>query len=600
MRSQATSPQPTRTTGRVASEHRMQLGDGCDLFYRAWAPSTPSSKSIVLFHRGHEHSGRWQDLVNRIDLNDYWIFAWDARGHGRTSGERGYAESFSRLVRDADEFVCHISTGFEVPIDEMAVIAQSVGAVLAAAWVHDYAPPIRALVLATPAFRVRLYVPFAIPALRLLNRIRPKTFVRSYVKPNMLTHDQEQARLYGEDELISPQIATPLLLDLYDVSTRLIKDAGSIKVPTLVLLSGSDWVVQNKPQRDFFDRLSCPSKQLETYPNFRHSTFWEKDRAVPIARSREFILDEFATKPPEPVDLTHGDSDGPEQEKYEALRKPLPALSPKRVLFGAQRFLLNTLGRLSLGIRTGWRAGFDSGESLDHVYETRAGGTTLIGRVIDRAYLDAPGWKGIRQRKIHIERMLDRAIANASAAQETRVLDIAAGPGRYLLDTIVRHGDRDLTATLCDRDEGGLDAGRALAAKMGVASAHYLRSDAFDADAIAAITPRPNIAVASGLFELFPSNAPIRESLAGLHRAVTTGGFLIYTNQPWHPQQEIIARVLPNRDGAPWVMRCRSQAEMDALVETAGFRKIDMFIDDGGVFTVSLARRVSNTDGHCS
>jgi hypothetical protein len=47
--------------------------------------------------------------------------------------------------------------------------------------------------------------------------------------------------------------------------------------------------------------------------------------------------------------------------------------------------------------------------------------------------------------------------------------------------------------------------------------------------------------------------------------------------------------VLPNRDGDPWVMRCRSQAEMDQLVVEAGFRKLDMLIDDAGIFSVSLA-----------
>ena len=45
----------------------------------------------------------------------------------------------------------------------MAVIAQSVGAVLVAAWAHDYAPKIRCMVLASPAFKVKLYVPFARP-----------------------------------------------------------------------------------------------------------------------------------------------------------------------------------------------------------------------------------------------------------------------------------------------------------------------------------------------------------------------------------------------------------------------------------------------------
>jgi hypothetical protein len=40
-------------------------------------------------------------------------------------------------------------------------------------------------------------------------------------------------------------------------------------------------------------------------------------------------------------------------------------------------------------------------------------------------------------------------------------------------------------------------------------------------------------------------------------------------------------------------MRRRTQAEMDELVEKAGFRKIDQRIDEWGIFTVSLAERVS-------
>ena len=38
-------------------------------------------------------------------------------------------------------------------------------------------------------------------------------------------------------------------------------------------------------------------------------------------------------------------------------------------------------------------------------------------------------------------------------------------------------------------------------------------------------------------------------------------------------------------------MRRRSQAEMDQLVERAGFRKLTQRIDEWGIFTVSLAQR---------
>ena len=121
------------------------------------------------------------------------------------------------------------------------------------------------------------------------------------------------------------------------------------------------------------------------------------------------------------------------------------------------------------------------------------------------------------------------------------------------------------------------------------------QGDAFDRHSLAAASPRPTIAIVSGLYELFPGNDPVRNSLLGLAEAVEPGGYLIYTNQPWHPQVEFIARVLTNREGKPWVMRRRTQAEMDELVAAAGFKKLSQEIDRWGMFSVSLAKRVTTS-----
>jgi hypothetical protein len=91
-----------------------------------------------------------------------------------------------------------------------------------------------------------------------------------------------------------------------------------------------------------------------------------------------------------------------------------------------------------------------------------------------------------------------------------------------------------------------------------------------------------------------PDNAPVRQSLGGLADAIAPGGFLVYTGQPWHPQLELIARALTShRQGAAWVMRRRTQEEMDQLVAAAGFRKVAQRIGESGIFTVSLAQRVA-------
>lgn len=584
------SEHPTATL--QPSEHSMTTWDGARLFYRAWRPPTPSRKALILFHRGHEHSGRFQEVVDRLALGDVSIFAWDARGHGRSPGERGYAQNFACLVKDVDAFVRFISKEYDIPTENIVVMAHSVGSVIVSAWVHDYAPPIRAMVLGCPALRVKLYVPLALPLLRLWQAVKPKAFIQSYVKAKMLTHDPEQAEHYKKDPLITRAIAVNILIGLYDTSTRLMADAGAIQVPTLLLAAGSDWVVKLSAQQRFFEGLSSPVKEMHVYPGFYHDIFHEKDRRLSLAKAREFILRAFE-RPPARQSLVHADQEGYTKIEYQRLSKFLPILSPHRLYFAVLKVMMGTVGMLSRGIRIGWRTGFDSGASLDYVYENRAQGITPLGRMLDRQYLNSVGWKGIRQRKANLKTALQATIEEVSSTQKVvRLVDVAAGPGRYLLETLKKTPRIEASALLRDWDPRVLEAGRNLARALNVSNATYAQGDAFDPQSLASISPRPHIAIVSGLYELFPDNQLVLTSLRGLSQALEHGGFLIYTNQPWHPQLEMIARVLSNRNGHRWVMRRRTQAEMDELVRAAGFQKLSMEIDASGIFTVSVARKV--------
>ena len=252
-------------------------------------------------------------------------------------------------------------------------------------------------------------------------------------------------------------------------------------------------------------------------------------------------------------------------------------------------------GRLSRGIDLGWKHGFDSGVMLDYIYQNRAQGLTPLGRLIDRVLSQ-------RHRLARHSRPANAAGTGAALAIEqthaagrpVRLLDIASGPGRYVLETIHTLRTIPISAVLRDYKQENLDAAARLRDELGLAQVTLTHGDAFDRAGLAAITPRPTIAIVSGLYELFPDNEPVLRSLRGLADAVEPGGHLIYTNQPWHPQVEFIARVLTNREGQPWIMRRRTQAEMDELVRDAGFEKISQEIDPWGIFTVSAARRVGS------
>ncbi len=61
----------------------------------------------------------------------------------------------------------------------------------------------------------------------------------------------------------------------------------------------------------------------------------------------------------------------------------------------------------------------------------------LLGRFIDKGYLESIGWRGIRQRKVHVEELLRKAMALLrDKGMPVRVLDIAAGHGRYVIEAL--------------------------------------------------------------------------------------------------------------------------------------------------------------------
>ena len=582
------------------SQHTFKTHDQTELFYQHWESisqkNSPNAnkKAIILFHRGHEHSDRMAHLVDELKLTDFDFFAWDARGHGDSPGARGDASSFSACVKDIQYFLQHIQHQYNIDENNIAIIGQSVGAVLSATWVHDYAPKIRALCLASPAFDIKLYVPFAEPGLRVLNHIKGNFFIQSYVKSSMLTHDKERAQTYDTDPKIARSISVRMLLGLYDASKRIVADAQNIFVPTQILCSGSDFVVQQKPQRDFYDKLPHPQKEFHVLDGFYHDTLGEENRAVAIDKIKRFISQCFAS-PYQAPDLLHADKIGSSCAIAETLSAPLPHKSAKYLFWQITKKNLKIGSLLSKGLKIGEDTGYDSGSTLDFVYRNQTESQNPIGKIIDRQYLNAIGWRGIRIRKENIEQLFQKyAKALIENNQPIRILDIASGHGRYILDAVQQLPQLPNSVLLRDYSEINVKAGQQMIQERGLEHiAQFVQADAFDTQSIASIDPRPTLGVVSGLYELFSDNDLLRRSLNGLSQAIEKNGYLIYTGQIWHPQQEFIARALTShREGDAWVMRLRSQAEMDALVEAAGFKKIDQNIDDFGIFTVSVAQKL--------
>ncbi|MEH6768348.1 alpha/beta fold hydrolase [Psychrobacter sp.] len=586
--------------------------DGTAIYYRYWL-TTPLEdikqanqplRQVILLHRGHEHSGRLAELGEQFATAGYQVFAWDARGNGRSGGIKDHAESVTELERDLEGFVQLVIGQTGIAIEDTLIVASSIGAVLAAAWVHDYAPNIRGMILGTPALSIRLYLPFAIPSLKVARTLGLMSRVSSYVKAQVLTHDKDAQQAYNADPLISNSISTDLLIDTHATGQRLLDDAGAITVPTFVLCAGKDYVVDKQAERTFYEAINTPTKRWQLYPDSYHAIFHETNKADVFADCIEFAEQVFST-PVQAPDLSTAHLNSASKDKVDRL-----AIKPFNPNFAITRFAMQKFGHVSDAIATGLEHGFDSGHSLDHVYYNKPSGQNKFGQAVDKFYLNNIGWQGIRIRREHILELARVALADiedknqsSNKPYQPKLLDIASGHGFYAFDLLTEF--TDLHAELRDYEMHNIQALQAKAQQLVIADRVVTsQKDAFDPTSYidadtndtSTDTKKADLAIASGLFELFSDNTLPATALAGIYDSLKSGGYLIYTNQPWHPEQEFISKTLNNHRGSSWVMRCRSQAEMDQLVERAGFKKVTMRIDRFGIFTVSLAIKTVPAD----
>ena len=121
---------------------------------------------------------------------------------------------------------------------------------------HDFAPRIAGLVLATPALDVNLICRARLTSIRLmLKTLKPEATIKSYVRGSWLTRDTAAAAVYDADTSISKDISAKILVELFDTAQRVISDAEVMDRPLLLFSAGADRVVKRGAIEAFYDKL---------------------------------------------------------------------------------------------------------------------------------------------------------------------------------------------------------------------------------------------------------------------------------------------------------------------------------------------------------
>src|ERR1039458_3060055 len=97
------------------------------------------------------------------------------------------------------------------------------------------------------------------------------------------------------------------------------------------------------------------------------------------------------------------------------------------------RCFMKTIGQTSDGIRLCCKEGLTSGKMLDYVYRNQPHGRFFIGKIIDKFFLNDPGWAAVRTRRKNLEALLIESIENLRKEnRQVSLIDIASGPADYI------------------------------------------------------------------------------------------------------------------------------------------------------------------------
>lgn len=275
---------------------------------------------------------------------------------------------------------------------------------------------------------------------------------------------------------------------------------------------------------------------------------------------------------------------------FEELQKPLPFYSPKNLVYALVCALLKTVGNLANGVSIGNKFGYDSGVMLDYVYKNQASGKLLVGKLMDRSYLNAVGWRGIRLRKVLIKEYLERVVqAQLEKKSQIRYLDIACGGGEYDIEVLEEFDQHKIQAELRDYKLENIEKARQNAQARGLQNIRFQQADAFDPQNY---REKWDVIVSSGFWEIIDNDDLVKGCLLNAAKCLDPGSVLVFTIQPYHPQLEFIARTLVSNTGQPWIMRLRSLDLFKAWMKEAQLQYVSHQMEKHGIFGVVEAVKV--------
>jgi len=262
---------------RVSERGPLEQEGQPTLHYR-WAPTAPSSGTVLILHGFGEHSGRYEHVLDHLAASGFSALAIDYRGWGLAEGERGCLRSFDEYVVDALRGL-DLARRKKQTDEPLFLLGHSQGGLLAALTVMQQGTGLAGLILSGPGLGIAMKVPLYKRIIaQIASRILPDLSLPSDIPTEWLTTDEEMQARTDADPLFVRNGTARWLTETLRTQAQVLASASTITLPTLFLIAGDERLVSTEATRRFHDGLGATDISLIEYPNLRHELFNEVER----------------------------------------------------------------------------------------------------------------------------------------------------------------------------------------------------------------------------------------------------------------------------------------------------------------------------------
>jgi alpha-beta hydrolase superfamily lysophospholipase len=251
--------------------------DGLTL--KGWHWTGPSPRGVIVIAHGFgEHGGCYSHVAEALSpALDVDLVAPDLRGHGRSPGRRGVVRKYEDLVDDLNAALDWVRTAR--PGLPLFVLGHSNGGQVSLRMAIGGRPDVSGLILSNPSLKIVAHVPaYKLAIGHFLLRFAPGVTLRGRIEADRMTRDPAMQEAHHTDPLRHSRISAPLYFGMADGGAVVLDRAESVRPPVLMLLGGSDPVIDPETTRRFFERLANPDKTLHLYPGMLHEPLNELGR----------------------------------------------------------------------------------------------------------------------------------------------------------------------------------------------------------------------------------------------------------------------------------------------------------------------------------